>query len=284
MIQFEKRYGDSARHIRRELVPHKPKTTNPATQTVPKNLSGSGMIPALKQGSAILTVALVFGSLAAAAQECSRVIDDFTTGKTQMDLRVNGTAADTNTQTGSMIGGSRRIDFSTAANPFLQLGEVKVGNGALTVSNGVREFFRTLVFWGDASNHIVPPGYLPSGCDRFRVIFDSNSGELNFNVQVATAAGPKFPLFQVGTNLPPEPSPTGLPFCVDFPFANFVTNTKDGNGQAVKPNFDAQGIIHIDMVIQSGSQFGANNFAITKIAMVDSGTAAAAPCAFVANN
>src|ERR1700676_3883732 len=78
-----------------------------------------------------------------------RVIDDFTTGKTRFDLRVGVAGSDTNTQTVSMIGGLRHINFFTSANPFLQLGETKVENGGpLTVSNGVREFFRTELFWG----------------------------------------------------------------------------------------------------------------------------------------
>jgi hypothetical protein len=205
-----------------------------------------------------------------------RVIDDFTTGKTQMDLRVSGSGADTNTQTGSMIGGLRHINFFTYANPFLQLGEAKVENGGpLTVSNGVREFFRLEVFWGiDASNKIVPLGYTPSGCDRLRVTFDSNSALVNFNVQVDTPVA----LFQDGINLATGPA-TALPFCVDFPFSHFVSNTA-----GAKPNFAIQGITYMDMVLQSGPVIGANNFAITKVETLDSVTAAAAPCAFVANN
>lgn len=205
-----------------------------------------------------------------------RVIDDFTTGKAQLDLRVSGAGSDTNTQTGAMIGGLRHVNFFTYGNPFLQLGEVKVENGGpLTVSNGVREFFRLEVFWGiDASNHIVPLRYAPSGCDRFRVTFDSNSGIVNYNVQVATPVA----LFQDGINLPAA-SASGLPFCVDFPFSNFVSNTP-----GAKPDFAAQGINYMDMILQSGPIIGANNFAITKIETVDSATATAAPCAFVANN
>jgi len=204
-----------------------------------------------------------------------KVIDDFTTGIAQLDLRVSGTGTDTNTQTGSMIGGLRRMNFLTAGNPFLQLGEAKVEKGGpLTVSNGVREFFRLEVFWGiDSSGHIVPLGYVPSGCDRVRVTFDSNSAVVNFNVQVDTPVA----LFQDGINLPQGPAT--LPFCVDFPFSEFVTNTP-----GAKPNFAAQGITYMDMVLQSGSAIGANNFAITKIETLDPVTAAAAPCAFVATN
>jgi hypothetical protein len=204
-----------------------------------------------------------------------RVIDDFTTGPVQMDLRVSGAGTDTNTQTGSMIGGLRHINFFTSANPFLQQGEVKVENGGpLTVSNGVREFFRTELFWGiDAKNNIVPLGYRPSGCDRFRVTFDSNSAVVNFNVQAYTpVAG-----FQDGINL--SPSPSTIPFCVDFPFSSFVSNTP-----GAKPDFAAQGITYMDMILQSGSAIGANNFAITKIETLDSETAAVAPCTYVANN
>jgi hypothetical protein len=205
-----------------------------------------------------------------------KVIDDFTTGQTQMDLRVSGSGADTNTQTGTMIGGLRHVNFFTYGNPFLQLGETKEEKGGpLTVSNGVREFFRLEVYWGiDSSNKIVPLGYMPSGCDRFRVTFDANSAMVNFNVQVDTPVA----LFQDGINLPQGPA-TALPFCVDFPFSDFVSNTP-----GAKPNFATQGITYMDMVLQSGSVIGANNFAITKIETLDSATAAAAPCAFVANN
>ena len=212
---------------------------------------------------------------AGAAWPQCRVIDDFTTGTTQLDLRVSGTGFDTDTQTGSMIGGLRHVNFFTEANPFLQLGEAKVEKGGpLTVSNGVREFFRLEVFWGiDAKNNIVPLRYVPSGCDRVRVTFDSSSAVVNFNVQVDTPVA----LFQDGINL--SSSPSTLPYCVDFPFANFVSNTK-----SAKPDFAAQGITYMDMVLQSGSAIGANNFAITKIETLDSATAAATPCAFVADN
>jgi hypothetical protein len=205
-----------------------------------------------------------------------RAIDDFATGTAQMDLRVTGPGVDTNTQTGSMIGGLRHVNFFTYQNPFLQLGEIKVEKGgALTVSNGVREFFRLEVYWGiDANNNIVPLRYKPSGCDRFRVTFDSNSGLVNFNVQVDTPAA----LFQDGINLPAGPA-TGLPFCVDFPFANFVSNT-----HGAKPDFASEGITYMDAVLQSGPVIGANNFAITRIETVDPGTATVAPCAYVANN
>jgi len=174
-----------------------------------------------------------------------------------------------------MIGGLRYVHFLTYVNPFLQLGEAKVEKGGpLTVSTGVREFFRIEVSWGiDASGHIVPLGYMPSGCDRFRVTFDSNSGIANFNVQVDTPVT----LFEEGINWPPG-SASGLPFCVDFPFSHFVSNTP-----GAKPDFAAQGITWMNMVLLRGP-VGANNFAITKIETLDSGTAAAAPCAYVANN
>lgn len=204
-----------------------------------------------------------------------RVIDDFTTGTTQLDLRVNGTGFKTDSQKGSMIGGLRYVNFFTYQNTFLQLGEAQVGNDSLTVSNGVREFFRLEVFWGiDALGNIVPLGYMPSGCDRFRVTFDSSSALVNFNVQVDTPVA----LFQDGINLPPG-SATGLPFCVDFPFSNFVSNT-----EGATPDFAAQGITYMDMILQGGPVIGANSFAITKIETLDSVTAAAAPCAYVANN
>jgi hypothetical protein len=219
-----------------------------------------------------LTLLFLLAAGMAWPQVCT-VIDDFTTGTTQMDLRVTGSGSDTNTQTGSMIGGLRHVNLFTYQNPFLQLGEAKVDKGGpLTVSNGVREFFRLEVYWGiDAKNNIVPLGYKPSGCDRIRVTFDSNSGVVNFNVQVDTPVA----LFQDGINLPA--SATVLPFCVDFPFSNFVSNTP-----GAKPSFAAEGITFMDMILQSGPVIGANNFAITRVETVDPVTAATTPCAYVA--
>jgi hypothetical protein len=81
---------------------------------------------------------------------------------------------------------------------------------------------------------------------------------VNFNVQVDTPVA----LFQDGINLPSGPA-TGLPFCVDFSFSHFVSNTP-----RAKPNFAAQGISYMDMILQSGPLIGTNNFAITKIETV----------------
>jgi hypothetical protein len=220
-----------------------------------------------------LTLLLLFAAGISWSQ--CRVIDDFTTGTAQLDLRVAGAGVQTNTQTGSMIGGLRLLNFFTYQNPFLQQGEAKVGENALTISNGVREFFRLETYWGiNASGGIVPLRYTPTGCDRFRITFDSNSAIVNFNFQVDTPVA----LFQDGINLPAGAA-TGLPFCVDFPFSNFVSNTP-----GAEPNFASQGITYMDMIPQSGPAIGANNFAITKVETLDPATAAASPCAYLADN
>src|SRR5260370_17382193 len=92
-----------------------------------------------------LTVLLLLAAGMAWTQ--CRIIDDFTTGKTQMDLRVSGTGTDTNTQAGSMIGGLLHVNFFTYPNPFLQLGEAKVQTGGpLTVPKAGRDFFRLYLF------------------------------------------------------------------------------------------------------------------------------------------
>jgi hypothetical protein len=229
--------------------------------------------------NALTQVAL---TLLLAAGVCSAqclVIDDFTTGKYKVQLRApNATTtnySDPNyIQTGNMLGGSRETAFEVAGNPFGQTGELSVANnGALVIGSGTREFFRLDLLYGQSLT--APLGYFPTGCDRFRVNFDSSSQQgLNFNIVVWQRGGP---IYSAGINV--FPTSAGQPFCVDFPFDNFVTNAGP-----IPQTFANKGIDAIDVVLQSGAAVGANAFAITKVKTVNAATAAATPCAFVAKN
>ena len=218
-----------------------------------------------------------------AAGVCSAqclVIDDFTTGKYKVQLSVpNATTtnyADPNfIQSGTMLGGTRETAFEISGNPFGQTGQLSVASNGpvLVIGSGTREFFRLDLVYGPSP--AAPLKYHPTGCDRFRVSFDSSSQQgLNFNLVVYQDGGP---IYSEGINV--FPTTAGLPFCVDFPFAKFVTNSGP-----IPQAFAGKGIDTIDAVLQSGAAVGANAFAITKFETVSSATAAAKPCAFVANN
>jgi hypothetical protein len=198
---------------------------------------------------------LMLLTVAAAWPQC-QVIDDFTTGKVRTSLRTPNTSS-TDIQMGSMLGGVRETIFLIGANQFLQPAEMDIDKGGpLVVSTGVRESFRLDVQYGvDKNGAFDPLGYYPTGCDRFRVTFDSASLVLNFNILVFQ--GPLNPYFQDGLNLDPIPF-AGNPFCVDFLFSNFK------NPLMVTQDFAGQGINGIDFIFQTGSVIGANDFAITK--------------------
>ena len=225
-----------------------------------------------------LTVSLVLAAGACTAQ--CLVIDDFTTGKYKIQLSTPNTTttnySDPNEiQNGNMLGGARETAFMIAGNPFSQVGEISVADSgsALVISSGVREFFRLDLVYGQGLT--APLGYHPNGCDRFRVTFDSSSQQgLNFNLVVFQSGGLNY---SEGINL--FPTTAGAPFCVDFPFDRFVTNSGP-----IPQAFAGQGIDMVDVVLQSGAAVGANAFAITKLETVSAATAAATPCAFVANN
>lgn len=217
----------------------------------------------------------------AAWPQC-QVIDDFTTGKYRVRLDTPN-ATTTNyadpkrAQTGTMLGGVRVTAFLVAGNPFGQPGELNVAKSGpqLVISEGTRQFFRLDMQYGQDTNfNNVPLGYSPTGCDRFRVTFDSNSRVLNFNTLVFS---PGTTYYQLGINMDASPSPA--PFCVDFPFDNFI---KGGTSTKGLQNFAGDGIDFLDFIFQSGSAIGANDFAVTKIETVSPATAIASPCTFVA--
>jgi hypothetical protein len=225
------------------------------------------------------TVLCFFVTVAACCAQCV-VIDDFTTGKYKVQFNpINATATNYSDpkmyQTGAMLGGEREAAFQVAGGPFGQMAELSVANSgnALAITNGTKEFFRLDLVYGPAAND--PLHYHPTGCDRFRVSFDSSSQQgINFNVVVFQSGGPSY---QEGMNVFPTTGRQG--FCVDFPFDEFGTNAGP-----IPQSFASMGIDIIDFVLQAGTAAGANAFAITKAETVDSVTAATHPCAFIAAN
>lgn len=224
------------------------------------------------------TLYLLLATVAVRAQ--CLVIDDFSTGKYKVQLSTPNTTM-TNysdpdyVQAGTMLGGTRETAFMVSGNPFGHSGELTVDNtnNALVISSSVREFFRLDLVYGQSLT--APLGYHPTGCDRFRVSFDSSSQQgLNFNIVLYQSGGPGY---SAGINVFPRPA--DVPFCVDFPFDQFVTNA--GN---IPQAFADKGIDSLDLVLQSGAAVGANAFAMTQVETVSASTAAAKPCAFVANN
>jgi hypothetical protein len=206
-------------------------------------------------------------------------IDDFTTGADSLPLKTPGTSAQV-TQTGTMLGSVRGTAFEIVpnGNPFLQPAEVDIDQGSgipLVMTTGLKTFWRLEMEYGvDLKFAAYPLNYFPTGCDRFRVTFDSASQTVNFNVVVFY--GPDYGHHaQDGINL--DPSPYTYPFCVDFLFSNFAPGIPNDT-----PDFAGKGILSIDFVFQSGSAIGGNEFAITKIETLDPSAAAMNPCAIVA--
>jgi hypothetical protein len=68
-----------------------------------------------------------------------------------------------------------------------------------------------------------------------------------------------------------------LPFCVDFPFAKFA------EVPGVTQDFANAGISLLDVIFQSGSAINADDFAVTKIEVLDGTDPANKPCAFSAD-
>jgi hypothetical protein len=212
-----------------------------------------------------------------AAAQC-RAIDDFSVGGYGSTLstpnaRTTNGSDKFRFQTGTTILGARRdVEFAIAGNPFGLTGELSIAGigGGLVIGSGTRQFFRLDVLYGDALN--APLDYHPTGCDRFRVTFDSSSQQaLNLTIEVYQPGGPNY---SDGINL--FPTAAGQPFCVDFPFDQFVTNAGP-----ILQSFASQGVSMLDLIAQSGAAVGANSFAITRFETVG---ASAAPCPFVARN
>lgn len=207
------------------------------------------------------------------------VIDDFSTGTVRSALR-DANTSDNSTQTGNMLGGVRGTAFRIVNNQFLQPAELDINKPPksgmpLVTTTGLKSGFRLDLAYGVNTNFVSTPlNYFPTGCDRFRVSFDSASQILNFNILVFYDT-PFAHHAQDGINL--DPSPYNLPFCVDFLFANFLPGIPNDTA-----DFPGKGIQALDFIFQTGSAVGGNEFAITRLEILDANTAAQKPCAVVA--
>jgi len=212
----------------------------------------------------VLVTAIAFPLPQVAGASCppSQVIDNFSSGKYKATLNgVNGTGQVV--QNGSMIGGRRVTNFLIGFNKFNQPAtlDIKPKSSILIVGSGIRVHHRLEVFWGlDVENGepVLTPLNLDLSCfSKFRVHFNANSVGVNFNMQVGagntnTIGG------TCGVNQPGEES--GLPFVVDFPFSCFAVNAG--------PLPDFSDIDLIDLVLQTGSAIGANDYGITLVEAV----------------
>lgn len=227
-----------------------------------------------------LAMLLFFVSLTATvwASNCI-VIDDFTSGEARLALRDPNTSL-SDAQPGNMLGWARGTVFLVGANPFMQPAELDIDKPKntgvpLVMTTGLKTGFRLDMEYGVDSNFVTQPlNYFPTGCDRFRVTFDSASQLLNFNIVVWY--NPDYGHHaQDGINL--DPAPYTSPFCVDFLYSNFQPGVPNDT-----PDFPNKGILLMDFIFQTSSAIGANEFAITKIETLDAVTAGNSPCAIVA--
>jgi hypothetical protein len=231
----------------------------------------------------VVLLAAVSGWAQTCPSDATTLIDNFTTGHAGPFLLAGANQFLDRHQTAARVpGGVRREFFENTANPFRQVAEFGVlsdptdptGGGALVVGTGAREFFRIELYYGiDVNNNLGPLHYFPpAGCDRFRVTFDSSSRGVNFNLEAWTPANglPD----QIGFDDAINMGENAFPFCVEFPFANFVTNTPN-----VTEDFAHTGIDLILPILQSGSAMGANDFVMKRIEVAGgNGSVNGAPC------
>jgi hypothetical protein len=195
-------------------------------------------------------------------------IDDFSTGHYKKTLPTKTAAIDINVQKGKMIGGERetvylvchQIPCTTAESEFGQSAtfEMRPSKGAgvpsaLVFDAGYKTLPRLDVFYGINGGDVVPLHLDLSPYNRLRVSFDGLNSIVNFNLQLYSPTGNG----QLGCNL----GPGSLPFTVDFPLVDFVTNA--GTVQL-------SDITYMNMISQSGgfSDLGTLSFAITRLEAV----------------
>jgi hypothetical protein len=191
------------------------------------------------------------------------VLDDFTTGKYQKTL---GSSSDTNTQTGSMVGGSRETVFFIcppgpcgARNPFGQPSSFQIRPAtkqepaALIMNGGYKVGPRLDVYYGSGAAMNLN---LSALYDRIRLTFDASDLSVNFNILVFTGTT----WSQIGCNL--DPSITS--FTYDFPFANF--QAAPGTSGA-----DFSDLTLMDFIFQTDSAIGGNNWAVTSFQAIPIG-------------
>ena len=219
--------------------------------------------------TALLGIA-VLASFPGSARADSVILDDFTTGAYSKSLHCGEHSAFRN---GTMIGGVRNTFFQVpcgdGANPFDQTASLEIlKDGPLAFGAGIRVFHRVEVLYGFDKGGFTPLNLDLTGFDRLRVKFDSNDLVLNFNVVVLMQDGTS--RVQAACNL----QPGTLPFNVDLRFAeDFATQT----GTPDWSDVDA-----VDIIFQSGSAIGANDYAVTAFNATDEADPGARFCSDLA--
>jgi hypothetical protein len=181
------------------------------------------------------------------------LIDDFTTGPHQVTLphgMSSRSEDETDVQSGSMIGGFRKTAFLIPSNPFNQHGTLDIRRGGpMLVDMGTRVSHRLeLVYGFDSKGEVVAPLNLNlSDYDRFRLNFDSNDLDLNFNMLVHSNSGATHSVYKTTIHANTNP------FAVGIPFGEFT-------GAADFTDVDL-----IVLVFQSSSAMGSNDFAVRSL-------------------
>ena len=207
-----------------------------------------------------VTVVMLLSVALPRAAHSQLVLDDFSTGPYSVR---QSSGQDTNTQTGTMVGGERETVFFVcppgpcgASNPFDQEAGFQIRPGspsALIYSAGYKTGPRVDVQYGTNT-----PLQLNLGSyDRFRVNFDGTDLFVNFNILVFTPSG----WLQSGCNLAASTNSVSI----DFPFADFL-----GPGTLDFTNINA-----IDFIFQTSSAIGANDFAVTSFEAIPNAAPAA---------
>jgi hypothetical protein len=212
------------------------------------------------------------GARVPSAQATLPLIDDFTVGSYRSQL--DGANQNNSTDPGRVqrdpsgahiLGGKRYTGFATGGQPYGQSAVLQIlpgGNPVLVQSAGVRVSAGLQMFYGLDVNllnqNVVTPLHANlTPYDRFRVSFDIADGSLNFNMQIRGSNGG---LSGWGINTPgavSTASPTGHPFCVEFPFENF-------SGFPPAPNLDDVSYINLLINATSGGMYG-TDYAITRV-------------------
>jgi hypothetical protein len=206
----------------------------------------------------VMIIVVVLPQVARGACPSSLVVDDFASGQYSVTLRPDGHRVLV-VRRGSMIGGRRLTIFSSAPSPFNRRAILNIApddTSVLVIDTGIHVSHRLEMYYGfDLRNgQIVPrPLNLDLRCfSKFRVHFNSNDLMVNFTMQVTAGNNPGNRASHA-VNVPAHETA----FVVDVPFSDFVTNAG--------PLPDFIDIDLIDIISQTGSAIGANDYAITLI-------------------
>jgi hypothetical protein len=213
------------------------------------------------------------------------VIDDFTTGATRLSVTDTNTWA-IDTQPGSMLGGWRTAGVVMTSNRYRLPALLRINNAKnpLVGMFPLEGDSRAEIIYGQAwpgavlGGPVGPLAHYPTGCDRFRVHFNSAAASYDINFVVSAWYQDDYPYYaQGGVSVQRFARPSS--FCVDFPFSVLVNTGRYGPPEIALPS---RGIRALDFIFQSGSAGGAEQFAVSKVETVDAATAGLSPCEIVA--